>query len=115
MPITLSGKKYALNKVYALNKQVSNYVILPFFSNNTSIVTFVLTGYGFTLPCMRFVHLTLLDHSTPADCARRGQSVAWCRRTMYKVVISSSRKNCALALSPHFDIDCRIMIFAFKF
>ena len=25
-PITLSGKKYALNKVYALNKQVSKYV-----------------------------------------------------------------------------------------
>ena len=72
MPITLSGKKYALNKVYVLNKQVSNYVILPFFSNNTSIVTFVLTGYGLMLPCMRFVHLALLDHSTPAGCARRG-------------------------------------------
>ena len=81
-PITLSGKKYALNKVCVLNKQVSNYVILPspvpFFSNNTSIVTFVLTSYGFMLPCMQFVHLALLDHSTPVDCARRGQSVAWC-------------------------------------
>ena len=76
-PITLSGKKYALNKVYVLNKQVSNYVILPFFSNNTNIVTFVLTGYGLMLPCMRFVYLALLDHSTP-DCARRGQSVARC-------------------------------------
>ena len=75
-PITLSGKKYVLNKVYVLNKQVSNYVILPFFSNNTSIVTFVLTGYGFMLPCMRFVHLALLDHSTPAECARRGQGIA---------------------------------------
>ena len=46
-PITLSGKKYAPNKVYALNKQVSNYVILLFFSNNTNGVIFVLTGYGF--------------------------------------------------------------------
>ena len=46
-PITLNDKKCALNKVYALNKQVSNYVVLPFFSNNTSIVTFVLSGYGF--------------------------------------------------------------------
>ena len=72
MPITQSGKKYALDKVYALNKQVTNYVILPFFSNNTSIVTFVLTVYGFMVPCMRFVHLALLDHSTP-DCARQGQ------------------------------------------
>ena len=42
MPITLSGKKYALNKVYVLNKQVSKYVVMPFFSNNTSIVSFVL-------------------------------------------------------------------------
>ena len=75
MPITLSGKKYTLNKAYALNKQIS--VILPFFSNNTSIVTFVLTGYGFTLPCMQFVHLALLDHSMLADYTRRGQSIAW--------------------------------------
>ena len=99
--------------MYALNKQVSNYVILPFFSNNTSIVTFVLTGYGLMLPCMRFVYLSLLDHSTP-DCARRRQSVARRRIAMYKAVISSSCKNCALALSPHFDIECRITIFAFK-
>ena len=77
MPITLSGKKYALNKVYALNKQVSNYVILLFFSNNTSIVTFVLTGYGLMLPCMHLMHLALLDYSMP-DCARHGQSVARC-------------------------------------
>ena len=75
MPVTLSGKKYALNKVYALSKQVSNYLILPFFSNNTSIVTFVLTDCGFMLLCMCFVHLALLDHSMP-DCARRGQSIA---------------------------------------
>ena len=51
MPITLSGKKYVPNKMYVLNKQVSNYVVLPFFSNNTTIVSFVLTGYGFMLPC----------------------------------------------------------------
>ena len=57
MTITLSGKKYALNKVYALNKQVSKYVVMPFFSNNTSILSFVLTGYRFMLPCMRFMHL----------------------------------------------------------
>ena len=78
-----SSKKYALNKVYelnkmhVLNKQVSNYVVLPFFSNNSSIVTFVLTGYGFMLPYMCFIHLALLDHSMP-DCARHSQSVAWC-------------------------------------
>ena len=76
MPTTLSGRKYALNKVYALNKQVSKYVVMPFFSNNTSILSFVLTDYIFMLPCMRFVHLALLDHSLP-DYARRGQIVAW--------------------------------------
>ena len=65
MPITLRGKKYVLNKVYVLNKQVSNYVVLPFSSNNTTIFTFVLTSYGFMLPCMHFVHLALLDHSIP--------------------------------------------------
>ena len=76
-PITLSGKKYGLNKVYVLNKQVSNYVVLPFFSNNTSIVSFVLTGYGFMLPCMCFVHLALLDHSMP-DHAKHSQNIVWC-------------------------------------
>ena len=72
MPITLSGKKYALNKVYVLYKQVSKYVVMAFFS---SILSFVLTGYGSMLPCMRFMHLALLDHSMP-DYARRDQSVA---------------------------------------
>ena len=61
-----------LNKVYVLNKQVYKYVVMASFSNNTNILSFVLTGYGFILPCMHFVHLALLDHSTP-DYARRGQ------------------------------------------
>ena len=65
------------------------------------------------LPCMRFVYLALLDHSTP-DYARCGQSVARRWTAMYKVVISFSCKNYALALSPHFDINCRITIFTFK-
>ena len=61
-----------LNKVYALDKQISKYVVMQ-FSNNTSIVSFVLTGYEFMLPCMCFMHLAfMLDHSTP-DYARRGQ------------------------------------------
>ena len=77
MPITLSGKKYALNKVYMLNRQVFKYLVMPFFSNNENILSFVLTGYGFMLSCMRFVHLALLDHSIP-DYARCGQSIAWC-------------------------------------
>ena len=66
---------YVLNKVYAL-KQVSKHAVMLFFSNNTSILSFVLTGYGFMLPCMRFVHLALLGHSMP-DYARRDQIVAW--------------------------------------
>ena len=63
-PTTLSGKKYALNKVYVLNQQVSKYVVM-LFSNNTSILSFVLTGCVFMLPCMCFVHLALIDHLTP--------------------------------------------------
>ena len=41
-PITLSGKKYALNKLYVLNKQASKYVVMVFFSSNASILSFVL-------------------------------------------------------------------------
>ena len=74
-PIPLSGKKYALNKVYALNKQVSKYVACRYSPNNTIILSFVLTDYGFMLPCMCFVHLALPDHSMP-DYARCGQNVA---------------------------------------
>ena len=71
VPITLNGKKYALNK------QVSNYVVMT-FSNNTSILSFVLTGYEFMLPCMCFLHLTfILDHSMPdysmPDYSRHGR------------------------------------------
>ena len=45
MPITLSGKKYVLNK------QVYKYAIMLFFSNKISIVSFVFTGYGFFTMC----------------------------------------------------------------
>ena len=43
------------------------------------------------------------------QCQRAAQGAA---RVLH--VFSSSRKNCAMKLSPHFDIDCRITIFAFK-
>ena len=65
--IILSGKNYALNKVYALNKQFSKYVVMVFFLSKISIVSFVFTGYEFVLPCMHFVHLALLNHAMP-DC-----------------------------------------------
>ena len=58
MPITLSKK-------YALNKQVSKYVVVAFFSSKITIVSFVLTGFGFVLPCVHFVDLASLDHSMP--------------------------------------------------
>ena len=75
-PNTLSGKKYAQNnyKVYALNKQVSKYMVMAFFSSNTGIFSCIYTGY---LPCMCFVHLALLDYTMP-DHLWYGQSVAWC-------------------------------------
>ena len=57
VPITLSDKKYAINKVYALNKQVSKYVVMPCFSNNTSILSFVLTGYV-TMHALRAFSIT---------------------------------------------------------
>ena len=63
MPITLSGKKYALNKVYVLNKQVSKYMVMVFFSNNMRIVSLVLTGHGFVLPYMHFMYFALLGCS----------------------------------------------------
>ena len=65
--ITLSGKKYALNKVYELNKQFSKYMVMVFFLSKISIVSFVFTDNGFVLPCMHFVHLALLNHTMP-DC-----------------------------------------------
>ena len=51
-PITLSGKKCVLNKVHVLNKQVYKYIAMVFFSSNTNILLFVLTGCGFVLPCV---------------------------------------------------------------
>ena len=62
--LLLSGKEYALNKVYVLNKQLSKYVTMVFFSSKISLVPLVLTGYGL-LPCVHFVCLALLDHSMP--------------------------------------------------
>ena len=62
---TLNGKKYAFNKVYALNKQVSMYVVMESFLSKISILPLVLTSYGFMLPCMHFLHLALLNHSMP--------------------------------------------------
>ena len=59
MPISLSGKKYALNK------QVSKCAVMAFFLSKISVVSLVLTGYRFVLPCLHFMHLALLDHSTP--------------------------------------------------
>ena len=76
-PITQSGKKYALNNVYVLNKQVSKCVVMAFFSNNTSILSFVLTGYGLCYhACALCIQRSLLDHSTP-DYARHGQSCCY--------------------------------------
>ena len=41
-------------------------MVMTFFpSKISSIVSLVLTGYGFVLPCVQFVHLGFLDHSMP--------------------------------------------------
>ena len=57
-PITLSSKKYALNKMYALNRQVSKYRVIVFSSSKT----LVLTGYGFVLSCKGVVHVAVPDY-----------------------------------------------------
>ena len=78
--ILLSGKKCAPNKVYALNKQVSKYMVIhgnSFFSSKIRIVSLVLTHYGFASLCMCFLHL-LLDHSTPGYISRVLVIKPWC-------------------------------------
>ena len=67
-PNTLNSKKYALNKVCVLKKQVSKYEIIVLSSRNISILSLILTGYGFVLPYnyMCSVHLlALLNCSMP--------------------------------------------------
>ena len=68
MPITLSGKKYMLKR------QVYKCMVMA-FSIKISIPILVLTSYGFVLSYMCFMHLTLLNHSTP-DYTWHAQSVA---------------------------------------
>ena len=43
-------------------KQVSKYGLIALYLSKISVVSLVLTGYGFVLPCMGFMHLTLLDY-----------------------------------------------------
>ena len=40
-------------------------MVMAFFTSKISIVSIVLTSYGFLLSCLYFVHLALLDYSTP--------------------------------------------------
>ena len=47
--ITLSGSKHVFNKVYAVNKWVSKYVVLALFLHKISIVSLILSGYEFVL------------------------------------------------------------------
>ena len=56
---TVSGKKYALNKVYA------SFQVRGIKWYSYQVVSLVLTGYEFALPCVHFVYLAFLDHSTP--------------------------------------------------
>ena len=70
MPITPSGKKCTSNKVCVLNKQVSKYLVIVFFSSKLTVVSLVLNYNRFVLPCMCFVHLILLDHSMPGCISR---------------------------------------------
>ena len=55
-PITLSSKKYVLNNLFALNKLVSKYVVIALFSNMISVLLLVLSGFGFVLLYMHFMH-----------------------------------------------------------
>ena len=81
-------------------------MVMVFFSSKISIVSLVLIGYEFVLPCVHFVYLVLLDHST-SDCVSRV--------LMIETVVMLICKNHALLLGTLFllDIDHRIT-FAFK-
>ena len=64
MPNILSGKKYALNKMYMLTNTGFRWHYSQV--RLAAIVSLALIGYGFVLPCTYFKHLALLDHSIPA-------------------------------------------------
>ena len=49
------------------NKQVAKCVIMAFLSIEITIVSLVLTGFGFVLLCMYVVLLALLDHLIPDE------------------------------------------------
>ena len=86
-----------------IRKQVSKYVVMTFFSNNASMLSFVLTGHGFMLPCICFVYLVLIDHSMPYYARPGQQSVArllhGAEEPRARYVVISSYKICDLALS----------------
>ena len=78
------------NKVYVLNKQVSKYMVMVFFSSKINVVSLVpTTGYGFVLPCVYSVYLSLLGHST-SDCVSRVLTI--------ETVVMLTCKNHALLL-----------------
>ena len=92
MPITLSDKKHALNKVYVLNKQFSTFLVISFVLN------------------WLWIYVTM--HALCAFCITRPLNARLCKEwpECYMVLNSHAQasdfmflKNCALALSPHFN------------
>ena len=65
--------KYVFNKVYVPNKQVFKYAVMTFFSSKISILSLLLTGYGY----MHSVHLALLNHSMPDYVSRILTIITW--------------------------------------
>ena len=88
MPITLSGKKCAPNKVYGLNKQVSKYVVIVFFSSKISVVSLVPNYYRFVLLLWAFnIARPLLHLAVYMECCM-----------VMKSQVMMSCKSCALLL-----------------
>ena len=88
-------------------------MVMLFFSPNTNILSFVLTGYGFVLS---YIYFIIFSIARPLNARLHITQPQCCivLKNMYQVMMSSSCKNHALEVSPHFDIDHRIA-FAFAF
>ena len=70
------------------NRQVAKCVVMAFLSTKITIVSLILTGYGFVLLCMLFVLLALLDHLIPDEGSNTSVNLVRCSITQCKSQIN---------------------------
>ena len=97
-----SGKKYELNNVYTLNKQVSKYMVMAFFSQVRSY-TFICTYWLWICTTMHVLYTFSIARLFIFRIIK-----TWCPelywRVTYQVEMLSSCKNCALLLWHSFHL-----------